>query len=149
MFHGLKLAYNISKKLFARKKGSVYTLEASIAVVIMITVLVLLLKTPKRIEGLNILNYKMKVYGALEMASEVGDLRRSVINNDITEAENELENYMPSQMDYELAIYNKTDPLTEEPSIDSDNVITVSYLFAGYAGRYEPREIRVFLWNID
>lgn len=130
-------------------KGSFYTVEAAIAVVMMIMTLVFFFQNPPETLELGKTNYKLKIYDALKISDDVGDLRKNTMTNNAAAIESELSSYIPVYLDYNVTIYNKTDSLTAVPNISSDNIITVSYFLAGKVGNYTPKEVRVFAWGFD
>lgn len=130
-------------------KGSYYMLEAAIAILIMITTLAVVLRQPQVTQELDIANYKLKVYNALKISDDVGDLRKDVLNEDVSSIKNHIHLNAPSYLNIEVTIYNKTGNTTTYPTIDSETILTVSYFLAGHIGTYDPREVRVFIWGID
>ena len=130
-------------------KGSFYVLEAAISVIMMVTVLALVLQKPPETLELSKVNYKLKVYDALEIIDNVGDLRKNALDNNAAGIKAELNSYIPTSLNYEVAIYNKTSNITAVPTISSEDVITVSYFLAGNIGNYTPREVRIFAWGFD
>ena len=130
-------------------KGSLYTLESAIAILLMVTVLALVVTQPQSTRELDIVNYKLRVFNALKATDDIGDLKVYVLNNDVDTIKAEMEASGTAYLDYEVVIYNRTDALTAEPEIDARNVVTVSYFLAGYVGDYDPREVRVFIWGFD
>jgi hypothetical protein len=130
-------------------KGSFYTLEAAIASIMMIMTLVFVFQRSPDILELSKANYKVKIYDALKISDDTGDLRKNVMDNNALSIESDLNSYIPIYLDYNVTIYNKTSNLTDVPSISSENVITVSYFLAGRVGNYAPKEVRVFLWGFE
>lgn len=130
-------------------KGTLYMLESAIAILLMLTTLALVLRQPQETQELDIINYKLKVYNALEISDDVGDLRRHVLDNDVNAIKDDISTDVPPYLNYEIALYNKTGALTNEPTINSKNIITVSYFLAGHVGSYSPKEVRVFIWGFD
>jgi hypothetical protein len=130
-------------------KGSFYSLEAAIAVAMIIVTIVLFFQTPQTPVELSKANYKVRIYDALEISDEVGNLRNMVLDNNATGIENEIGTYVQAYLNYNVTIYNKTGNLTAVPTLDSENILTVSYFLAGTVGNYTPREVRVFIWGID
>lgn len=130
-------------------KGSMYTLEASIAIIMMVTALALFLRSPAESEDMSKANYKLDIYNALKISDEVGDLRRDAIEDDADSIESELSGYLTGAFDFDVTIYNTTDNRTSEPSLDEEDIITVSYFLSGWLGNYNPREVRVFAWGVD
>lgn len=130
-------------------KGSFYVLESAIAIILMVTALTFVLQRMPEALELSKVNYKLKVYDALKISESVGDLRKNTLENNAAAIKTELGSYIPVFLSYDVAIYNKTSNITAFPSIDSDDVITVSYFLAGRIGNYTPREVRVFVWGFD
>jgi hypothetical protein len=130
-------------------KGSLYTLESAIAILLMVTVLTLVVTQPQSMRELDIVNYKLRVFNALKATDDIGDLKVYVLNNDVNTIKAEVEQSGTPYLDYGVVIYNRTDALTVEPDIEAQNVVTVSYFLAGYVGDYDPREVRVFMWGFD
>lgn len=130
-------------------KGSLYTLESAIAVLLMVAVLALVVTQPQSTRELDIVNYKLRVFNALKATDDIGDLKVYVLNNDVDAIKADMEASGTAYLDYSVVIYNRTDALTAEPDIDAQNVVTVSYFLAGYVGDYDPREVRVFIWGFD
>jgi hypothetical protein len=130
-------------------KGTLYTLESAISIVLMVTVLALIVRQPQATSTYDIINHKLNVYNALKATDDVGDLKVYVLNNNATAIKEDLQASATSYMNYEVTIYNRTGAVTSEPQIDSENVVTISYFLAGYVGEYDPREVRVFMWGFD
>lgn len=129
-------------------KGTFYTLEASISVAMIILTIMFFLQTPQGSADLSAANYKLRVYEALKFSDDIGTLRGMVLANNATGVEADMLPYVSGYFDYDVAIYNSTHALTTVPSIDSDNVITVSYFLSGTAGQFAPREVRVYVWGV-
>lgn len=130
-------------------KGSFYALESAIAIVLMVTTLALIVRQPTTPREYDIVNYKLKVYSVLKISDDVGDLRTNVLNNNTDAIKSEIESSVHLYLNYEVVIYNRTGPISGVPSIDSENVATVSYFLAGRVGNYDPREVRIFMWGFD
>jgi len=129
-----------------KMKGSYYVLESIIAIVIMVTTVAFVLQKPPESLELSYVNYKQDAYNGLKISEEVGNLRKNALNGDASSIKSDLSSYMP--ISYDVAIFNQTSNLTAVPSLDSENIITVSYFIAGRMGNYTPREIRVYMWGI-
>ena len=130
-------------------KGTFHTLEAAIASIMMMMTLVFVFQRSPDILELSKANYKVKIYNALKISDDTGDLRKNAVDNNASSIESEINSYIPIYLDYSVTIYNKTSNLTDVPSISSENVITVSYFLAGRVGNYVPKEVRVFLWGFE
>ncbi len=130
-------------------KGTFYTLEASISVAMIIITIMFFLQTPQGSADISAANYKIKVHDALKFSDDIGTLRPMVLASNATGVEDEIRPYVAGYFDYEVAIYNSTHALTPVPSIDSENVITVSYFLSGAVGQFSPSEVRVYVWGVE
>ena len=130
-------------------KGTLYTLESAIAILLMVTVLALVMSQPQTTRELDIINYKLRAFNAIKAIDDTGDLKIYVMNNQVNSIKSEIQSSGAAYLDYAVVIYNRTDALTSEPDIEAENVITMSYFLAGYIGDYDPREVRVFMWGFD
>lgn len=130
-------------------KGSFYTLEATIAIVMMIITTALLFQRPGETLELSKANYKLKIYNALKISDGVGDLRKNALSGNATAVDSDLDPYISDYLSYNSTIYNRTANITSVPDISSEDIITVSYFLAGKVGNYTAREVRVFVWGFD
>ncbi|MEM7821579.1 MAG: hypothetical protein QXX38_02070 [Candidatus Aenigmatarchaeota archaeon] len=124
------------------------SLESMIASTILAMVLFLIFTHPIKIPGMHEANYRLYVISALKNLTE-GKLREYCLNKNVDKIENSLSPYIPPFLNFKVAIYNKTSNITQMPSINSENIITVSYLIAGDIGNYSALEIRTFIWGYD
>jgi hypothetical protein len=128
-------------------RGTFYTLEAAIAVVVIITSLAFVFQIEPTGIDLSKANYKQEAYNALNIVDEGGDLRDNILANNASAIESGMDSYV--SVNFDVAIFNKTSNLTAIPDITSDDIITVSYLVSGEVGNYTPREVRVYVWGVE
>ena len=126
-------------------KGQMLTLEAIVGIVMVVSILLLIFREPPSTPEFKIANYKSQVHKGLKILENF-DLRKDALNNDATSIKNDLAPYVSPEVNYEVVIYNKTSNLTAIPTIESEEVATVSYFLAGDVDNYAPREVRVYLW---
>ena len=127
-------------------KGSYFILESIIAIMIMVTSVAFVLQKPPENIEMSYMNYKQNAYNGLKILEQVGDLRKNILDNDSTSIKNDLSAYI--KVSYGVTIFNQTTNLTAIPSIDSKNILIVSYFIAGKSGTYIPREVRVYMWGV-
>ena len=127
-------------------KGSYFILESIIAIFIMVTSVAFVLQKPPENIEMSYMNYKQNAYNGLKILEQVGDLRKNILDNDSTSIKNDLATYI--KVSYGVTIFNQTTNLTAIPSIDSKNILIVSYFIAGKSGTYIPRELRVYIWGV-
>jgi hypothetical protein len=94
------------------------------------------------------MNYKIKTYEALKVLDGTGKLRKDVVNNNVSSIRNNLYPFMPKNLNYNVTIFNDTTNITMKPSSSSD-IISVSYFIAGDFDNYSPKDVRVYLWDLN
>ena len=127
-------------------KGSYFILESIIAIFIMVTSMAFVLQKPPENIEMSYMNYKQTAYNSLKILEQVGDLRKNILDNDATSIKNDLSAHI--KVSYDVTIFNQTTNLTAIPSIDSKNILTISYFIAGKMGTYTPREVRIYMWDV-
>ena len=129
-------------------KGALYTLEAVIAILMILFIVVFLFRNPTTSPEYQIVNYKLKVYNALKLLDTTGELNMYALNSDATTIRSKLQPFIPITVNYDVAIYNQTTNITEKPSLENlSDVISVSYFISGDLDNYQPRDVRVYLWG--
>ena len=129
-------------------KGQIYTLEVGIAILMILSIIIFLFLNPPALPEYRRINYKIKAYDGLETLERTGELRRHVVDNNITEINNSLNPFIPSFISRGVVVFNETDNLTAKPSLsDLNDSISVSYFLAGDFDDYKPREVRVYMWG--
>jgi hypothetical protein len=127
-------------------KGLSHTMEAVIAILLLTAGVFLLLATPLTTPEYEKTKFKLSTYSSLETIDTTGELRELVLKNDVAAIKNDLSRFVPYQMNYDVAIFNRTSNVTTVPNIDAKDIIVVSYFLSGAVGNYTPREVRVYLW---
>jgi hypothetical protein len=127
-------------------KGTLYTFESAISVIIMIIILSFVIQTSGISDEGMFSKKKLEVYDALKFSDQVGNLRYNVDSLNTTAIESDIVSYTGPGFEYGVVIYNETSPLTAEPNIVGDDVVSISYLISGQSGEYRPREVRVYIW---
>ena len=131
-------------------KGQLFTLEAAIAILMILIIIVFLFSNPPKSPEFNEINYKLKIYNGLKILDETGRLSTYVSNNDANAIQNGLRPYISNIKNYKVVIFNQTTNITQKPSLSNESeVISVSYFLAGDLDNYQPRDIRVYLWGLS
>jgi len=129
-------------------KGTLYTLEVGIAILMILSIVIFLFLNPPTLPEYRIINYKMKAYNGIDALEKTGELRRYVIDNNITVINESLNPFIPGFISREVVIFNETTNLTAKPSIfNLNDSVSVSYFLAGDFDDYKPREVRVYMWG--
>ena len=131
-------------------KGMYYTIEAMVAILLIVSVFFLLFSTQQKSPEVGRANIKNDIYKALETLDSKGSLINQTLNNDATAIKNDLSSFLPVNIQLNVAIYNKSfNNLTSEVTDQLLDVIGVSYYLAGDVGNYTPKEIRVHAWGFE
>lgn len=129
-------------------KGSLYTLEVGISILMILFFIIFLYLNPPTSPEYTELNHKMKTYKGLQVLEQTGLLRKYVKDNNITAINESLEPYILGYITRAVVIFNDTTNLTVKPSLSSVNdSISVSYFLAGDFDDYNPREVTVYMWG--
>ncbi len=131
-------------------KGTYYVIEAALASFLVISIYLLLFEVPQENPEIDRANIKSDIYKGLDTLLSKGSLRNQTLNNDATAIKNDLDDFLPIDVDMNVAIYNKSlNNLTAEVSDQYPDIVGASYFIAGDAGNYTPREIRVHVWGFE
>ena len=130
-------------------RGVMYTIEAVIAVLMVLVILYLILQNPPARPEFTEINYKTQAYNGIKILERTGKLRRFVLNNDTTSIKTRLTHFISHAVEFDVVLFNKTSNITTIPSIDADDVVTISYFLAGDVGNYVVREVRIYLWGFE
>ncbi len=131
-------------------KGTYYTLEAIIAVLLVVAIFLLLFSTPQKNAEIDRANLKNDVYRGLDVLLAKGSLRNQTLSNDATAIKNDLDDFIPVNIQLNVAVYNRSfHNLTAEVGDQLNDIIGVRYYIAGDIGNYTPKEIRVHAWGFE
>jgi len=131
-------------------RGTYYTIEAAVAVFLMVSIFLLLFLTPQKNPEIERANIKSDIYKALDTLNSKGSLRSQTLNNDAVSIKNDLDDFLPVNIQLNVAIYNKSfNNLTTEVTEQVTDVVGVSYYVAGDIGNYTPKEVRVHAWGFE
>jgi len=131
-------------------KGQLFTLEAAIAILMILIIIVFLFSNPPESTEFSKINYKLKIYNGLKILDETGKLSTYVSNNDANAIQNGLRPYISNIQNYKVVIFNQTTNITQKLSLSNESeVISVSYFLVGDLDNYQPRDVRVYLWGLS
>lgn len=132
-------------------KGLLFVVEVTLAILMMFFIAVLIFSYLSPVRKLDVLNYKLKAYEGLNALEETGKLRRYAINDDVNSIKNDINQFIPDFISYDVVLYNETTNITSISSqIEKQkDVISISYLLAGNFDNYKLRDVRVFMWGFD
>lgn len=131
-------------------KGTYYMIEAAFAIVMMMSIFLLLFLNPQKTPEIERANVKTDVYKGLDALMSRGSLRNQTLSNDANAIKNDLDGFLPVNIQLNVAIYNRSfSNLTEEVADQPQDMVGVSYYLAGDVGNYTPREVRVHAWGFE
>ncbi|MBI2084033.1 MAG: hypothetical protein HYT70_00225 [Candidatus Aenigmarchaeota archaeon] len=131
-------------------KGTYYTIEAALAVLLVVSIFLLLFLAPQKNPEIDRANAKTSIYKGLETLDSKGSLREQALSNNATAIKNDLDDFLPFNIQISVAIYNKSfSNLTAEVADQPVDIVGVSYYIAGDVGNYTPKEIRVHGWGFE
>lgn len=79
----------------------------------------------------------------LRILDQNNELRRYVVENDTNSIKNKLSSLLPYQISYEVFICDYSCPSL---NLEEEKITSVSYLLAGDVGKFEPKEVILWLW---
>ena len=127
-------------------KGVVYILEVSVAILMILSLLLIMPKIPRK-KGYSTSIYQLQVFDALESLDEIGLLRKASLDRDVDTLSERLGDLISSKINYQVVLFNSTTNVTNFEEMNADEIYSVSYFIVGDYGKYEPMEIRVYLWR--
>jgi hypothetical protein len=130
-----------------KQKAQVHTIEVVISISILAFVILSIVYLPTKPE-FSIANLKLRIFEALKSLDSADLLREAAINGNSDFIKTMLQNVTPGNINYDVAIFNKTTNITAIPSTQGETAI-VSYFISGDVGIFAPREIRVYLWGFS
>ncbi|MFH8080405.1 MAG: hypothetical protein QXO84_00790 [Candidatus Aenigmatarchaeota archaeon] len=125
-------------------KGINFMIELAISIILIFSIFYLFTKNVEKKDFLS--KQKYEIFQALEILDQSNNLRPHALRNEANIIKEKLSYFSPTK-NYSVVIFNKTTNTTEIPNIESRNVAIVDYLIAGDFGLYEPRIIKVFIWD--
>lgn len=124
-------------------KGLLKSLEAVIAILMILTVYVTFFAPKEPLPEFETINWRVRAFNALTILDENNELRLYALANDTTTIENKLQNLLPVERSYHVVVCNET-CLT--PNITADKITSVTYFIAGRIGNIQPKQVVLYVW---
>ena len=125
-------------------KGIMKTLEAVIAILMVLVVYVIIFSATVLPPDFTTINDQLTAFTSLKVLDQSNQLRKYVLENDTTTIANELSSLMPSGLSYQVAICTT---VCAAPAINSTNIFSVGYIVSGDLGSFAPRQVIVYMWS--
>lgn len=126
------------------KKGYVYTIEAGIAISVIVIAVVLVLNSQQAAQPLSVPLIKQQAYEALEYLDNKGDLKLLIYSEDADEIENRLRALLPPTISIDADVC-MTECSGTLPA--GQTVISVDYYISGYRDNFGFKKLRVWMWG--
>ena len=126
-------------------KGYIYTLEATIAISMILVSMAFLFGSAPTQPELEISIIKQQSFEALEYLDQLGLLREAVHTANETYIENQLSSMLPGSIQLEAEIC--TTNCSEANVPEDETTIALDYYITGYKNTYLGKRVRLWLWR--
>lgn len=126
-------------------KGYLYTLEAMIAAILILSTLVFIYQ-PQQKTGFDVSILKDSGFACLKDADNKGLLRYYALNNMTQQARSAMQSCLPNTANFSVAFCTDTCAL-EKPQ--NKTSVGVSYFIAGESATFQPMTINVVMWSLQ
>lgn len=119
------------------------SLEAVMAILMVLAVFVIMFASKESLPEFETVSWKLKGFTSLKALDDSNELRLYALTNDTQRIEEKLQNLLPPNANFDVWICSGT---CINPDITAEKLISVSYLIAGNASGFGPREIVLYMW---
>lgn len=124
-------------------KGILQSLEAVIAVLMILTTFVVLFAPREGLPEFETVSWKLRGFNSLKALDDNNELRMYALTNNTQTINEKLQSLLLSNMNFDVRICNQT---CVNPNITAERIVSVSYLIAGNTSNFGPREIVLYMW---
>lgn len=125
-------------------KGVVQTLEAVIAVILIMVVVVTYYGPKEKLPEFETISWKLSGFDALKALDASNELRQYVLANDTATIESKLLSILYINVNYQILV---CDSNCGKPNINSDKITSVTYLIAGDVNNIKNRQVVLYIWG--
>ncbi len=125
------------------RKGAMYTLEAMIAALLILSTVVSLYSFPKQQENPDAVTIKEKGYSCINDLDNRGLLRHYALSNDTIGIRSYLQECLPKALNFSASFCQACAPDTP----GNKSIVSLSYLIAGEGTLFQPTNAILFLWS--
>ncbi len=130
--------------LFKTTKGMIYTLEAMIAALLIMGMLVSVYSYSKQQEGFEAATIKEKGYSCIKDLDSRGLMRHYALSNDTAGIRAYIQNCLPKSLNFSINFCSACAP--DVPG--NKTIVSINYLIAGEAALFQPSNANLFLWSL-
>lgn len=124
-------------------KGVIQTLEAVIAAVLIMTVVVVYYGPKENLPEFETIAWKLRGFDALKALDASNELRQYALANDTATIENKLLPILYTNINYRVLICESS---CNKPNINSEKITSVTYLMAGDVNNIKNRQVVLYMW---
>lgn len=125
-------------------KGVMYTLEAMIAALLIMSTIVSIYSFPKQQETLDTIIIKEKGYSCLKDIDNRGLLRYYALSNDSAGIKTYFRNCLPKSLNFSTNFCQSC--ASDIPR--NKTIVSLNYLIAGEGTLFQPTNANLFLWSM-
>jgi len=123
-------------------KGISQSLEAVIAILMIMTIFVISYRQTTLPE-FETVSWKLKGFDSLKVLDENNELREYALANNTLAIKERLQSLLPSYLEYEIVVCDESCPVL---NIESEKLVTVSYIISGDTNTFNPKQIFLYMW---
>jgi len=123
-------------------KGISQSLEAIIAILMVLTIFIVFYRQ-QTLPEFETVSWKLKGFNSLKVLDENNELREYVLVNNTLVIKEKLQSLLPSYLNYEVVICDESCPVL---NIESEKLVTVSYIISGDTNTFDPKQIFLYMW---
>lgn len=124
-------------------KGLLKSLESILSVLTIFVVFIVFFESNETLPEFETVNWQMKGIYALRALDQDNMLRQYVLANDTGTIENKLLPFVPPEVNIKVVVCQT---YCKMPDVQSEKIVSVSYLIAGDVNDYRPRQIILYMW---
>jgi len=124
-------------------KGLLKSLESIISILIIFVVFIVYFASTEPVAEFETINWQLKGLYALRGLDQSNELRQYVLANSSQTIENKLIPLVPPEINIKVVICQL---YCEKPDVQSEKIVSVSYLIAGDVNDFRPRQIILYMW---
>ncbi len=125
-------------------KGFAYVLEAMIAALLILSVLVSVYPFQKQQESFETVTIKEKGYFCMKDLDSRGLLRYYALSNNTDSIRTYIQNCLPRSLNFSVSFCQSCTP--DIPR--NKTIVSINYLIAGEAATFQPTNANLFLWSL-
>jgi len=125
-------------------KGLLKSLEAIIAVLIILTVFITYFGTKEALPEFETITWQLKGFNSLKALDDSNELKNYTKTNNTSGLETRLLSMLPRDIDYEVVICDLT---CSDPNIESEKLTSITYLTVGGVNDFQSKQVILYMYR--